>query len=60
MSTLKRCKRSTKVTRGDAFAHAWIDAVYMKVDEFAGGDENIEEAIRAYMEKHYPKLKRQR
>jgi hypothetical protein len=57
VSTLKRCKRSTKVTRGDAFAHAWIDAIYMKVDEFAGVDENIEEAIKAYMEKHYPNLK---
>ncbi|MGN0925824.1 DUF7168 domain-containing protein [Ectopseudomonas mendocina] len=32
----KRCKRSTKVARGDHFANGWIDAVYHKVDEFAG------------------------
>lgn len=27
LATQKRCKRSTKVARGDAFAHGWIDAV---------------------------------
>lgn len=52
----KRCKRSTKVARGDHFANGWIDAVYHKVDEFAGVDDNIAEAIGAYMAKHYPKL----
>ena len=45
-----------KVARGDAFAHSWIDAVYGKVDEFAGVDEGIEEAIKAYMDKKYPDL----
>ncbi|QDR42630.1 DUF2786 domain-containing protein, partial [Pseudomonas aeruginosa] len=41
LSTQKRCKRSTKVARGDAFAHGWIEAVYAKVDQFAGVDDNI-------------------
>ncbi|TBU75230.1 DUF2786 domain-containing protein [Phytopseudomonas daroniae] len=52
----KRCKRSTKVARGDHFANAWIDAVYHKVDEFAGVDDNIAEAIEAYMAKNHPDL----
>ncbi len=56
LATQKRCKRSTKVARGDAFAHSWIDAVYGKVAEFAGVDEGIEEAIKAYMDKKYPDL----
>nr|WP_279382424.1 DUF2786 domain-containing protein [Pseudomonas sp. 21_B] len=50
----KRCKRSTKVARGDHFANGWIDAVYEKVDEFAGVDDNVAEAIEAFMDKHHP------
>lgn len=53
LATQKRCKRATKVARGDAFAHGWIEAVYAKVDEFAGVDDNIVEAIQAYMAKHH-------
>lgn len=56
LATQKRCKRSTKVARGDAFANGWIDAVYQKVDEFAGIEDNIAEAIDAYMTKHHPDL----
>lgn len=56
LATQKRCKRSTKVARGDAFAHAWIDAVYSKVEAFAGVEDNIAEAIQAYMEKKHPNL----
>lgn len=52
----KRCKRSTKVARGDHFANAWIDAVYHKVDAFAGVEDSIAEAIDAYMAKHHPNL----
>lgn len=52
----RRCKRSTKVARGDHFANGWIDAVYHKVDEFAGVDDNIAEAIQAYMDKHHQNL----
>lgn len=52
----KRCKRATKVARGDHFANGWIDAVYRKVDEFAGIDDSIAEAIDAYMAKHHPNL----
>ncbi|AVH35388.1 DUF2786 domain-containing protein [Pseudomonas monteilii] len=56
LATQKRCKRSTKVARGDAFAHGWIDAVLVKVEQFAGVEDNIAEAIQAYMAKNYPKL----
>lgn len=52
----KRCKRSTKVARGDHFANGWIDAVYHKVDEFAGVEDNIAEAIEVYMAKHHANL----
>ncbi len=52
----KRCKRSTKVARGDHFANGWIDAVYRKVDEFAGVDDSVADAIQAYMAKHHPDL----
>lgn len=58
LSTQKRCKRSTKVVRGDHFANGWIDAVYDKVDAFAGVEDNIAEAIEAYMAKHYPALEK--
>lgn len=53
----KRCKRSTKVARGDHFANAWIDAVYEKVDAFAGVEDSIVDAIEAYMAKHHPEVK---
>jgi hypothetical protein len=56
LDTQKRCKRSTKVARGDAFANAWIDAVYSKIDAFAGIEENIAEAIEAFMQKNHPEL----
>jgi len=56
LATQKRCKRSTKVARGDAFAHAWIDAAYTKIEAFAGVEDNIVEAIQAYMAKKYPNL----
>ncbi|OLS63773.1 DUF2786 domain-containing protein [Pseudomonas putida] len=56
LATQKRCKRSTKVARGDAFAHGWIDAVQAKVEQFAGVEDNIAEAIQAYMDKKYPDL----
>src|SRR5690606_18736192 len=56
LATQKRCKPKTKRDRGDAFAHGWIEAVYVKVDEFAGVDDNIAEAIQAYMAKQHPGL----
>lgn len=56
LGTQKRCKRSTKVARGDAFAHGWIEAVYAKVDQFAGVDDSIADAIQAYMAKHHADL----
>jgi len=56
LDTQKRCKRSTKVARGDAFANGWLDAVSYKVESFAGVEDNIAEAVEAYMQKHYPDL----
>ncbi|APC18577.1 hypothetical protein BLL42_23740 [Pseudomonas frederiksbergensis] len=56
LDTQKRCKRSTKVARGDAFANGWLDAVSRKVESFAGVEDNIAEAVEAYMQKHYPDL----
>lgn len=58
LTTQKRCKRSTKVARGDAFANAWIDAVWNKIEAFAGVEDNIAEAIEAYMDKHHPDLEK--
>lgn len=56
LASQKRCKRSTKVARGDAFANAWIDAVYSKIDAFAGVEDGVAEAIDAFMSKHHPDL----
>lgn len=56
LDTQKRCKRSTKVARGDAFANGWLDAVNSKVESFAGVEDNIAEAVEAYMKKNYPDL----
>ncbi|WP_341524076.1 DUF2786 domain-containing protein [Pseudomonas sp. G.S.17] len=56
LDTQKRCKRSTKVARGDAFANAWIDAVLIKIDAFAGVEDNIAEAIEAFVKKNHPGL----
>lgn len=56
LDTQKRCKRSTKVARGDAFANAWIDAVHSKIDAFAGVEDNIAEAIEAFVKKNHPEL----
>lgn len=56
LDTQKRCKRSTKVARGDAFANAWIDAVHSKIAAFAGVEDNIAEAIEAFVKKNHPEL----
>lgn len=56
LDTQKRCKRSTKVARGDAFANGWLDAVHSKIQNFAGVEDNIVEAIEAFMQKHHPEL----
>lgn len=56
LKSQKRCKRATKVARGDAFANAWIDAVHSKIEAFAGVEDNIADAVEAYMAKNYPEL----
>jgi len=58
LDTQKRCKRSTKVARGDAFANAWIDAVHSKIDAFAGVDDSVADAVEAFMQKNHPELGR--
>lgn len=56
VATQKRCKLSTRRARGDAFANSWIDAVHAKVQDFAGADDSVVEAIEAYTSKRYPNL----
>jgi hypothetical protein len=56
LDTQKRCKRSTKVARGDAFANAWIDAVHGKIDAFSGVEDSIADAVEAFMKKNHPEL----
>jgi hypothetical protein len=58
VATQKRCKLSTKRARGDAFANSWIDAVYSKVQDFASADDNVADAIEAYISKRYPNLQK--
>lgn len=57
VTTQTRCKLATKRRRGDEFANAWIDAVYRKVADFAGIDEQNVQAITAYKAQKYPNLK---
>ena len=57
LDTQKRCKRSTKAAPGDAFANGWLDAVHSKIQAFAGVEDNIAEAIDAFMKKHHPDVK---
>ncbi|WP_336175079.1 DUF2786 domain-containing protein [Alloalcanivorax xenomutans] len=54
---LKRCKLATKRRRGDVFANAWVDAVAMKVQAFAGMNEETQQAIDAFIKEHHPDLK---
>ncbi len=55
VATLKRCKRTTKIRRGKAFALTWVLAVSSTVSEFAGTDED-RERIASYLSSHYPAL----
>ncbi|OLU25464.1 hypothetical protein BVH03_17565 [Pseudomonas sp. PA15(2017)] len=52
--TQSRCKLATKRRRGDLFAQGWIDAVSLKVRQFAGTDESTAAALLAYKTKHFP------
>ncbi|KZN57633.1 hypothetical protein N473_07085 [Pseudoalteromonas luteoviolacea CPMOR-1] len=50
-----RCKRSTKIARGDRFAEGWVISIYEQVSQFARTDtEN--QLIEAYKTRHYPDL----
>ena len=52
-----RCKRSTKVARGDRFAEGWVLAIYQQVSTFAR-TESENELIESYKSHHYPDLTR--
>lgn len=52
---LKRCKQATKTRRADLFCEGWIRAVAGKIAALAG-NERHDDAIEAYMVKHYPSL----
>jgi hypothetical protein len=53
---LRRCKTATKTRRADLFCDGWVNAVTGKIAAFIG-DERAENAIEAYVAKHYPELK---
>lgn len=53
---LSRCKTATKTRRADLFCDGWVNAVTGKLAAFIG-DERAENAIEAYVAKHYPALK---
>lgn len=53
---LRRCKTGTKTRRADLFCEGWVNAVTGKLAAFIG-DERAENAIEAYVAKHYPELK---
>lgn len=56
--SLNRCKLATKRRRGQLFAEAWIDAVSIRVNEFAQ-DKPLEtqQVIDAYVRSYHPDLK---
>lgn len=43
---------------GTLYAEAWIFSILKKVEEFAGVSEEVERAIQAYTDKHYPNIGR--
>ncbi|PAY00168.1 hypothetical protein CKO50_17235 [Pseudoalteromonas sp. HM-SA03] len=52
-----RCKRSTKIARGDRFAEGWVIAVHQQITQFSRTD-NENQLIEAYKVRHYPDLAR--
>jgi hypothetical protein len=57
VSEQKRCKLATKRRRGQLFAEAWISAVEITVDWFAGyRSAETKQAITAYLALHHPNL----
>ena len=39
---------------GDVYAESWVGSVAVRVQEFAGVTEEVERAIKAYVQKAYP------
>jgi hypothetical protein len=55
----KRIKRANRTARADAFAEAWVNAVWMKVRQFAGElPEEVTNAIEAFLTNKGTKLQR--
>ena len=52
---LRRCKTATKTRRADLFCEGWVNFATGKLAAFIG-DERAENAIDAYVAKHYPTL----
>ncbi|WP_185843496.1 DUF7168 domain-containing protein [Pseudoalteromonas luteoviolacea] len=48
-----RCKRSTKMARGDKFAEGWVNGIYAQITDFARTDAE-QHLVDAYTNKHYP------
>lgn len=42
---------------GEVYAESWVSSVAVRVQEFAGVTEEVERAIKAYVEKSYPDVK---
>lgn len=54
-TALKRCKTATKTRRADLYCEGWVHAAAGKIAALAGSPEQ-DQAIAAYMDKHYPAL----
>lgn len=52
----KRLKQSTKTARGDAFATAWVHAVWVQLEKFAGTARDVE-LIEQYMQQQHPDMR---
>ncbi|MDT3722973.1 DUF2786 domain-containing protein [Pseudomonas oryzihabitans] len=56
--SLTRCKLATKRRRGQLFADSWVDAVSIKVQEFAQAKpEETQQVIDAYVRTYHPDVK---
>lgn len=55
VSSLRRCKRATKIRRGRAFAEGWVGAVRAEVRSFAGTEAD-QKLIAAYESVFHPNL----
>lgn len=52
VTTLTRCKTSTKRRRGEAFAQGWVLGVRTAVEQFGGIDAATDHAIQVFLDQH--------